>query len=213
MDYKTACMKGLMVLVVCLLLMRPGYGQGSSVMNQKETMIENQLIQIAGLQIYLELAQKGYGIYKDGLDLITDIKDGEFSLHKDYFASLSSVKGGIKNSGAVEDIIEWRRNIQRMSEGLQRKDLAGDRAAVRKALDHLEGLADDAVHQLDLLTTNGHYQLSDEERIAQIAQVHREMYGYYAFGKAFTGQVIATMVGRQKEGNDVRVLRSLEGLK
>lgn len=213
MVYKSFGMKKVYVFLLSVMFVRSGFGQGGSVVSQNETQIEYLLTQIAGLQIYIELAQKGYGIYKDGLDLITDIKDGEFSLHKDYFASLSSVKTGIKNSGAVEDIMEWRRDMAWMTESLLRKDLGADRAKVRIALDHLSGLADGAVDQLELLTTNGNYQLTDEERIEQISQVHRDMYGYYAFCKQFTGQVIATMVSRNKEGNDVRVLKSLQDLK
>ena len=86
MDYKSVGMKKVRVLVVCVLFALEGFPQGG-VFSQKETQIEYLLTQIAGLQIYIELAQKGYAIYKDGLDLITDIKDGEFSLHRDYFGS------------------------------------------------------------------------------------------------------------------------------
>jgi len=213
MVFKNVVMKRAIVLIVCVLSIQQGFSQTvGEWLQQKSTQLAYLAQQIAGLQIYIELAQKGYGIYQDGLDLIGDIKEGEFSLHQDYFGSLSSVKGRIKNSGAVEDILKWRENITRMRASLLRKELGGKREGVRRALEHLEGLADDAMDQLEGLTTSGHYQLTDEERMVQITQVHRDMYGYYAFSKAFTQQVIATIVMRSKERNDVRVLQSLHRL-
>ncbi len=41
---------------------------------QKKTQIRYYVEQISALQVYIDLGQKGYGIYQDGLTVINDIK-------------------------------------------------------------------------------------------------------------------------------------------
>ena len=64
--------------------------------SQKQTQIRYLLKQIAGLKIYIELLQKGYSVVNDGINLVSDLKNGEFNLHKSYFQSLSTVNPAIR---------------------------------------------------------------------------------------------------------------------
>lgn len=69
------------------------------------------LQQIAALQVYIGDVQKGYSIAKQGLNTISDIKNDEFNLHKDYFNSLKIVNPKIKNYSKVADISVLQVNI------------------------------------------------------------------------------------------------------
>jgi hypothetical protein len=68
---------------------------------QKKYMIQ----QIAALQVYIGYLQKGYSIAKKGLNVIGDLKKGEFNLHSTYFNSLKSVNPKIRNSEKVAGCI------------------------------------------------------------------------------------------------------------
>src|ERR1700743_3074408 len=59
------------------------------------------LEQIAKLDLLLAELKKGYDVVNKGLNLINDIKQGDFNLHSDYFNSLSTVKGPIKNDAKI----------------------------------------------------------------------------------------------------------------
>lgn len=49
--------------------------------------------------------EQGYSIVWDGLQLVDDIKRGEFSLHQNYFSGLRQVKPIIRNNWKVVEII------------------------------------------------------------------------------------------------------------
>src|SRR5690606_37042983 len=80
---------------------------------QKKTQKKYLIKQVAALQIYLGYVKKGYEIARQGLNLIGDIKDGDFSLHKDYFESLKAVNPAIRNSAKVAEIILLQKLIMR----------------------------------------------------------------------------------------------------
>ncbi len=55
-------------------------------MPQKKSLLQ----QIAALKVYIDYAQKGYSIAKEGLTLIGNIKNREFDLHSKYISSLKT---------------------------------------------------------------------------------------------------------------------------
>ena len=78
---------------------------------QKRTQIRYLVNQLAALQVYIELGQEGYAIYRDGLQLVGDIKNGDFNLHKDYLGSLMLVNPAIKRYKKVAEIIAFQVRI------------------------------------------------------------------------------------------------------
>lgn len=65
--------------------------------SQKKTQIKYLVQQIANLQAQIIQLKKGYDVAKDGWNMIHDMTNGEFTLHKDYFDSLD------KPSTAIDD--------------------------------------------------------------------------------------------------------------
>lgn len=51
----------------------------------KKTQLEYLAGQLASLRLYGDALQEGYLLFRQGSELVADIQDGEFSLHKNYF--------------------------------------------------------------------------------------------------------------------------------
>jgi hypothetical protein len=177
------------------------------------------LKQIAANKAFIEWIQKGYKIARTGLTTIGDIKNGEFSLHKDFFGSLRSVNPRIKNAAIVADIVAYQykivqtysRAMKHLRASVQFKD-----AEVRYINSVFSKLLDDTARNLDDLTTlltADQYQMSDDERIKRINAVHAEMKSNYVFAQRFGNQALVMAVQRQQEGNEVGNSRLLNGIK
>lgn len=201
------------IVIAFLLTAAPVYSQNfDEWVRQKRTQIKYLVNQIAALQVYIELGQKGYAIYQDGLDFISDIKDGEFSLHREYFASLSAVKPGIANLPKVKEIIEWARQIRRFDELVGRLDLGREQSSAEKLFTGLVQRSSESIEQIELLVTDGNYQLNDRERIKRINDVYEQMSEVYGFARSLYNDALQLRGLQATDEKDVRLLRMFNGL-
>jgi hypothetical protein len=69
------------------------------------------LQQIAALQAYITVAEKGYSIAEQGLQTIGQIKNGEFNLHSAFVSSLKAVSPAVGNMAEVAEIIGWKSRL------------------------------------------------------------------------------------------------------
>lgn len=168
---------------------------------QRRTQIRYYVEQIAALQVYIELGQKGYGIYKDGLQVINDIKQGDFNLHNNYFGSLSAVKPSIRNSPTAKKIPVLRQLIISLCTQLPNKEYS---KRVRNAL--LKN-NNEQYEEFLLLTGNNNYALNDAERTARIDSIYQEMVNQYLFIKDFVYEHREMDYHLESELNDLRTLR------
>src|SRR5258705_8026730 len=83
--------------------------------SQKSTQKKYLIQQIAMLQVYIGYLQKGHNIAKNGLITIGNIKNGHFTLDKDFFASLRNVNPKVKQYVKVADIITLNEKIVQLS--------------------------------------------------------------------------------------------------
>lgn len=179
---------------------------------QRRTQIRYHLKQIAGLQLYIELGKKGYGIYKDGLDVIGDIKDGDFNLHKDYFASLSTVNANVSRFPQVEEIILWHQQVIIFRNRINKMQLGTTQNSLNNLFAQLVTKSNDHREQLELLITNGNYQLTDEERIEHIAEVHGDQRQLYNFAKSTYQESVVYDKQRKNGEQEIKVIKQLQGL-
>lgn len=179
---------------------------------QKKTQIRYLVNQIAALRVYIELGQEGYGIYKDGLELIGDIKDGEFRLHKDYFASLSAVNSTVSGSPDVEEIVLWNKQVQIFRQRIDQIAVGSATVSVRRLFAALSQKSADHAAQLQLLITDGNYQLKDEERIEQTRSVHRQMQKLHEFAKQMYQDAIAQSKVLLRQEKEIEIIEQLQGL-
>jgi len=99
MDYQMN--KGLRIIFLTAIIMCVLAGQLSAQnwqewFRQKKTQRKYLVQQIAALKVYLEYLKEGYAVAKKGLNLVGDIKDGNFNSHAEYFGSLKLVNPSVQ---------------------------------------------------------------------------------------------------------------------
>lgn len=186
---------------------------------QKKTQKKYLLQQIAALQVYIEYAQKGYKIAKEGLTTIGGFTKGEFSLHGDYFNSLKMVNPEIRQYAKVADIIAMQLKIvqnYKRSYG----QISGSNTFNTEELDYIRRvfgrLLDDCEETLDELiavTANGKLEMKDGERMARIDKLYMDMQDKYTFSQSFSNNAKTLAAARAKENTEVQTSRALQGIK
>ncbi|WPV67530.1 hypothetical protein [Chitinophaga sp. LS1] len=168
-------MRIVILLLLLLSISRLGYAQTwDEWFNQKKTQTKYLLAQIAAFQVYAGYLKKGYDIAKGGLNAVYDIKNGEFSLHSDYFNSLKQVNPNIQH---YAPLLEAANNIafsfKLCTEAKHRmtgnsRFLPAQREYYSRCIDTLMGKISATLDDLIAVTTSGRLQMTDDERIERI---------------------------------------------
>jgi len=203
--------RGCLLLVCFVVNISMAWAQG----RQVKTYLE----QIAANKVYIEYLQKGYTVVKRGLNIIGSIKDGHFGLDQLFFNGLVSINPRVQQYPRVADIIVLavritsigNKSIQQLRrDGLFTGDLVQYAGQVTAALnaDCVALLADLA----ELLTT-GELQLSDDERIKRIDQVHQEMNDRYVFISTWSAEIAMFILQKKKDQQEASRMKSVYGIK
>ncbi|MCS3801074.1 hypothetical protein [Niastella sp. OAS944] len=141
---------------------------------QSRTQIRYLVTQIGELKVYAHLLQQGYTVAKDGWQLVGDIKNGEFSLHNQYFTSLKQVNPFITEFAHVAEIAALQASIYKR----YRKVWAEAQSCGLFTSSDLQlfqntfsAFIDDVTHTVDELvrvTSSHKLEMSDDERIKRI---------------------------------------------
>lgn len=209
---KDQIMKRLFIIVLISLLSTIANAQG---VKQRKYLVQ----QIVALQVYIDYAQKGYSIAKQGLNAISDIKNGEFNLHKDYFNSLKSVNPKIKSYSKVAEVIAFQVNIIKIyKEAAKQLKQSGTYHA--DEISYINGvferLMDDCTKTIDILitiTTTGELEMKDDERLKRIDALYSDMQDKYTFVQGFSNEAKLLAASRISEQNNIQTSRALNGIK
>lgn len=213
-------MKRLIILILFAILSTGTKAQTfAKWFRQSATQKKYLLQQIAALQVYIGYVQKGYSIASQGLSAISDIKNGEFNLHKDYFNSLKSVNPKIKSYSKVADIIALQVNIiKTYKEAAKQLKQSGTFKA--DEISYINGvferLMDDCAKTIDALitvTTSGQLEMKDDERLKRIDALYSDMQDKYTFVQGFSNEAKLLAASRFREQNDILTSRALNGIK
>lgn len=209
--------KGLVSAVIsffllCAFSFQPANAQTlAEFFSQKKKQKEYLLKQIAGLQVYIGYAKKGYDIATSCIHTVRDIKNGEFGLHSAFFGSLKAVSPFIRNNSKVAEIVGMQLAISKSFNSIKSNDLLsdGDRdyiGSVReKVLD--ECLTD--LEELLLVITSGKVEMTDDERIKRLDQIYAGMKDKSAFTQSFTGEVSLFIGQKESEQRSINQNRRL----
>lgn len=186
---------------------------------QKKTKKKYLLQQIAALKVYVDYAQKGYRISREGLGSIGQLIGSEFALHTDYFKSLEDVNSNVRSHPNVAKMISLQTSI--MQEYNVNRNLLGKNdyltdAELRYVNRVLNRLMDDCeanLEELLNLTADGSLKMADDERLARIDKLYADTQDNYTFSKKFSNETKALAVSREREARDVLTSRSLYGKK
>lgn len=186
--------------------------------NQKKTQKRYLVQQIAGLQVYIEFAKKGYSIAKSGINTISDIKNGDLNLHNLFFSNLKRINPKIKNSARVLEIVLLQLAIIKSSKAnlrdcLQSGLITPDEMGYMSRV--LENLANDCAMLLDELIdlcTNDRLDLSDDQRLERLDGLYLQMENNYTFCKEFNRESLILVNARAKDLQDITVIKQLTGI-
>ena len=186
---------------------------------QKKTQIKYLHQQIAAYAVYGARLSEGYTIASKGLNVIGNRKEGEYSLHDDFFTRLGVVNNNVKDLAEISDILRLQTQIAKSVGALDRL-IAGNIEFTRAERAHLKkvlgNLVRDCLQDMEVLITtlsDGAFQMSDEERIHRVLSLRKDLEEKWVFVRSLSGKVQLLLKGKQREKNDVELSKLLNGLR
>lgn len=209
-------------LTIILFLLSTATGLKAQTFNelfrQNKTQKKYLTQQIAALQVYIEYAQKGYSIARDGLDAIGNFKRGEFGLHTEYFNSLKNVNPKVRNVAQVADIISLQIEIVRVSAKTfhwvqQSNAFNGDEQAyIKRVFGRLLEDCETVLDELIVVTATGELEMKDDERLERIDVLYKDMMDKSIFSQSFSNETRTLAASRTKENRDVQMGRLIHNI-
>jgi len=182
--------------------------------SQKKTQKKYLAQQIVALQAYIGFAKKGYEIAQKGLGTISNLKNGELNLYRDFFGGLKGVNPAIKNYARVADLLALQTKILLA----YRRDytaLKDHPGAVNNELDYIKRVYErvlkdcgNAVDELITITASNKLQLTDDQRLERIDRLYHDMQQRYAFTESFGAEALLLQRSRtadEKTAHDVKL--------
>lgn len=186
---------------------------------QKKTQKKYLMQQIAALQVYIGYARKGYDIARDGLQTIGDNTGGELGLHSEHFNSLSLVNPELRNHPQVNEILAMRSRIiydyhntyeqLRSSMVMSTDELEYVKVVYNRLLTDCQR----DVNQLQKVSADHFFVMTDEERLSRINELHSEMVDKYTFSCSFSRDAKLLAASRKKEIKEIENSRKINGIK
>ena len=167
------------------------------------------LQQIAAYQAFESELKQGYNVVKNGLGGIRDINIAELNVHTAYYQSLKQPGNSVKSNTQVQDILNWQTesntSFNQSFTGLT-TDEQNYIATVKANL--FQACNTDLTDLQNLLAT-GKLQMTDDERLKRLAQIHTAMLDKYEFARNFTGSIRLLLAQRQQEINETQTLKNI----
>lgn len=177
---------------------------------QKKTQVKYLGQQIAALELYIGYARKGYEIIDGGINVVKEMSSGEFSLHRNFFASLAAVNPVIKNSVRVLEITDRQISILALLEHWKSDELTRQEQInldLVKANLLGECLLD--MEALFLIMSSGKLELTDDQRLQRLEKIWLSMQDKYAFAVSFSRGITKLLNDRKTEAEDIAALRNM----
>jgi hypothetical protein len=181
---------------------------------QGKTLIKNMEKQIAALNTCETGIKQGYNIAKNEWGAIGNFKNGELTLHQNYYSSLSQVNPLVKNSTDMTTIQSEQQSI--ISQFNAIGSLPGLSAREQT---YISGVAQNLMAELgkDLdglqtVLTPGQLVMSDDERIKRINKITASIKDKYVFTCTFCTQARVLAVQKNGDSNSNGTLQKLYGI-
>ena len=176
---------------------------------QKKTQKAYLIQQIAALKVYLEYLKDGYDIVKKGMTLVGDIKEGNLNSHKEYFGSLSNVNRVVSSSPQASRIVYLQtltvRIINQLKRRLDNPELTdAERSYLENVCSNVLTLTHNNAEELENVLTDGKLEMKDDERIARLDHLYKEVLSCFTFTKALCEDTGLLIFQREKERRDVK---------
>lgn len=180
---------------------------------QKKTQRRYLRKQIALFKVYLGYLKEGYEIADKGLTLIGDIKDGDFTLHKDYFGSLKKVNRYLANSAQVVDVFELQlqviHGIREVNTFCQDNEYFTPEEIhyIARVYLNMLSLTGQSIDELLTIITSGESEMTDDERLQRVSELHADMQDKTAFVQCFAADVGMIAAERERQRNTIEFMK------
>lgn len=177
--------------------------------------LSQEIQQVAKLQIYITEIEKGYKIVQKGLTTISDIKNGHFSLDKDFYATLSAVNSSISGSDKVAQIRALRGQVSTSSSNsltfaAQSGNFSSEELSyISLVFSQLSTGCDNLISALNKLLTNGVFQMSDDQRMKGVDGIFADMEDRYSFSEHFSQSIVLLALQRERDQQGAKTLKGL----
>jgi hypothetical protein len=178
--------------------------------------IRAMLKQIALIAVHVRELEKAIEIARDGLTTIHDIKNGEFHLHQLFFSSLQSVNPAVARYSKIAEIISDQISIITGFQNILRR-LRTDKTLpvseltyVNAVYTHLTDECSESLSNLIAITTDGPFEMTDDERIERIDGIYADIKDKYAFTQAFTMSTNSLVSETTNDEHETSYLKMLE---
>nr|WP_162988734.1 hypothetical protein [Pedobacter schmidteae] len=203
-------MKNLILTVFLFLVTGLCQAQG-----KQEKMLAQQ---IAALEVYKGYLKVGYNIVKGGWNLVKDIKNGDFSLHRNYFNSLKAINPRVKKYARVADVIALQLSIvqstARYIKAARKSSYihADEMGYCKKVFDRLVDNCIQVLDELITLTSDNQLELKDDERIKRIDSLYQQTLDDYTICTDFGNEMLYLSNARALEHSDIKSIDLNYGL-
>jgi len=208
------------MLIASMLLLAPATTHAQTFSEwffQKKTQKKYLLKQIALLETYLQEVKQGYDICKDGLNLIHQIKNGEFDLHNAYYNSLKTVNPKIKGFSAVAGILSNELYVLSTIKGAGKVQgvgtLPGD---LQSSLDNTrQRVGDDCdrvISETTDLVTSGTFSMTDDARLKRITALFDYSRRQVSFVQSYRMQLNLLLQSQQQDRHDMEEWQLWQGM-
>jgi len=209
-------MKTIIITGVLMLCIYSSHAQVlGGIFNQQDTKDKTMLQQIVLQQTYLSEIKKGYKDTENGLNTAHDLKNGTFTLHQDYFNSLSQVSPAVKNNPKIALITSYQQQIMNSFESeiswqKQQAILGGDEIGyLEKVYSNLLAGCVRDLDELNTVITPGMAQMKDAERIGHIDHIYTATCDKYQFSQSFTQNARSFALSRQSGKQESLTIKKL----
>ncbi|EOZ98928.1 hypothetical protein A33Q_0911 [Indibacter alkaliphilus LW1] len=146
------------------------------------------------LRSILTTMEDGYNILSKGYTGVRDLSQGNFSLHRTFFDALLEVSPQVRNYYRIREIIDMQLRVIRLSgQSLNYFRQSGsfgpnELAYMQRYYGRLMDRSISNLQELGLILTAGRLSMSDDQRLAAIDGIHRDM------GRLFSAYTQADLV-------------------
>lgn len=173
---------------------------------------------LAQLKKILSNMKKGYEIVSTGYNTIKDISKGNFNLHDAFLNALLQVSPTVRKYKRVADILTCQSQIvkeYRSAFNRFKSTNMFNSSEITYMEDVYKNLFNKSLQNLDelgIVITAGKLRMSDDERIAAIDRIYKDISDKLVFLRGFNNESSVLAVQRGRELVDTKLSEKLNGL-
>lgn len=165
---------------------------------QKKTQQSYLLQQLIALRAYGSQLKQGYKAVSQGWQMIKGFSQGEFNLHSLYLNGLKLVNPLVAKDPRVAESLEAIISIRLGFAGLEKLELnVQHRSYVEQVRENLMQASEKELAALESLLGTGKLEMTDDERLQRLDQIHIRLKDKEAFTRDFSAQ--AKLLAQQQK--------------